>query len=96
MKTWITLTVAASVLALATGCATSRPTAQQAVVCPGCKSVLVRPEGGLEAFSFALAGGEHRCPGCQGALATWLKEGTLQHKCSLCQDAPYSCAAHGW
>jgi hypothetical protein len=90
MKKWITLTVAASALALAVGCATSKPAQQQAVVCPGCKAQLVHPAGGLELFAYTITDGKQRCPGCQGVLTTRLQEGQWQHKCSICQGAPHT------
>ncbi len=91
----IMVSVILSVLALVAGCATTEPD-RQALVCPSCKSVLMRPEGGLEAYSFAVAGGKHQCPSCQGALTTWFQDDKLRHKCSACENTPYSCAAHGW
>src|SRR6516165_3252694 len=32
-----------------------------------------------------------QCPGCQGAIVTLLKEGKLQHKCSICKEKPFNC-----
>jgi|DeeseametaMP2916_FD_contig_81_145011_length_794_multi_2_in_0_out_0_1 hypothetical protein len=38
---------------------------------------------------------QHECPGCQGALTTFLKKGELRHECSVCEEGPYSCQLFG-
>jgi|SRR5581483_2496151 len=34
---------------------------------------------------------EDRCPGCQGAITTFVREGKLQHRCSICREKPFKC-----
>lgn len=34
---------------------------------------------------------EDKCPGCQGALTTFAREGKLKHKCSICAQRPFKC-----
>lgn len=34
---------------------------------------------------------EDKCPGCQGALTTFAREGKLKHKCSICAQLPFKC-----
>ncbi len=34
---------------------------------------------------------EDTCPGCQGAIKTFFKEGKLKHKCSVCKESPFTC-----
>ena len=34
---------------------------------------------------------EDKCPGCQGALTTFAREGKLKHKCSICAQKPFKC-----
>lgn len=81
------------------GCATTRP-AEQALVCPRCKVVTIEPspdefsiEEGLTRSYRASHSTivRHSCPGCQGALTTLFTEGKLQHKCSICDQSPFSC-----
>jgi len=88
-----------AVVAMASGCATSRGT-EQALVCPQCKEVTIerfpRAYSPDEAISYAFwdregTTVEHSCPGCQGALTTLFKEGRLRHKCSICEQTPFSC-----
>jgi len=93
------LLAGASALFLLAGCATERPT-EQALVCPQCKEVTIEhfpkaisPD---EEISYPHANEywtqiEHVCPGCQGALTTLFKEGKWQHKCSICEQSPFSC-----
>ena len=102
MKRIKPIMIGASVLttiALASGCATSR-SAQQARVCPQCKEVTLERLPGIyspdEAVSYAFwdqerTTTEHSCPGCQGALITLFKEGKLRHRCSICEQASFSC-----
>jgi hypothetical protein len=87
------------VAVLASGCATSRST-NQALVCPQCKDVAIerlpRAYSLDEATSYSFwereeTTIEHSCPGCQGALITLFKEGKLRHKCSICEQTPFSC-----
>jgi hypothetical protein len=96
--------VAPIVLALAvgvTGCATNQPK-KQALVCPDCKMVEVavdtsrwEPDAATPTASTTRM--EHSCPGCQGALKTFFKEGKLQHKCSVCAQNAFTCpVSHRW
>lgn len=83
-----------------TGCTTTGDGGrnQQAMVCPKCKTVAVRtvqPSGNAQA---GWTGNlrpttvyEHQCPGCQGAMKTFFREGEWKHKCSVCKDTPYTC-----
>lgn len=34
---------------------------------------------------------EDQCPGCQGAITTFAREGKLRHKCSICSEKPFKC-----
>ena len=34
---------------------------------------------------------EDKCPGCQGVLTTFAREGKLKHKCSICAQRPFKC-----
>ena len=34
---------------------------------------------------------EDNCPGCQGAITTFAREGKLKHKCSICTEKPFKC-----
>lgn len=88
-----------AVALLASGCATT-PALEQALVCPQCKEVTIQqlperydPQDGLSRtyWEFNKTRTEHSCPGCQGSLVTLFKEGKLQHKCSLCEQSPFSC-----
>lgn len=86
-----------AVVALAAGCATSR-NAEQALVCPQCKVVTVtrtvpvfEGDGNLSPREEEVTETQHSCPGCQGALTTFFKEGKLRHKCSICEQTPFSC-----
>ena len=88
------------IVALVSGCATSRST-EQALVCPQCKEVTLtrtisvfEGEGNLPPRQEEVTETKHSCPGCQGALTTFFKEGKLQHKCSICQQAPFSCPVY--
>jgi hypothetical protein len=91
----MTLALVAALLGVA-GCATAR-TATEATVCPECKTVVEqveqistgRPEYDLYETREGL---RHSCPGCQGALITFFKEGKLQHKCSVCSQSPFTCS----
>jgi hypothetical protein len=44
--------------------------------------------GGL---SFPQTSYEDKCPGCQGAITTFAREGKLKHKCSICSQKPFKC-----
>jgi len=98
--------LAAIVIALATGCATTnrKTTTEGAFVCPQCKMVAVKTSHQPGGYYPGLPSGrwqtgpvspattyEHRCPNCQGALSTLIREGKLKHRCSVCQDAPFIC-----
>ena len=70
---------------------------KQALVCPQCRMVAVtvnRPYLGIGRYS-GYPGPTiiHRdtCPGCQGVLETFFREGKWKHKCSICKDSPYTC-----
>ena len=71
-------------VALAAGCATQGPTAQQ-TACPDCKVVLLDPAGelGSRVDSFVSRDHwiEHQCPYCQNALTTLIREGQYKTKC---------------
>jgi hypothetical protein len=41
-------------------------------------------------FGYATAY-EDTCPGCKGALKTFFTEGKWNHKCSVCQQKPFTC-----
>jgi hypothetical protein len=89
------------------GCSSvaSSSDAQQALVCPQCK--MVKTVAWLPAGpSFSRAGvsaygvnglypsatmTKHSCPGCQGTLTTFAREGKWEHKCSICQQHAFSC-----
>lgn len=82
---------------LLTGCATTNPK-EQALVCPQCKVVTITPrvpvfegEGKPLRLRSEETETEHSCPGCQGALTTFFKEGKFQHQCSICEQEPFSC-----
>lgn len=95
MMKWLFSIIAfGAVLALVTGCATSQP-AKQALVCPQCKVVTVdRPPMLHSPDDYQPVREqieEHSCPGCQGAMTTFFKEGKWQHKCSVCAETPFSC-----
>lgn len=84
-------------VALVSGCATSRGT-EQALVCPQCKEVTItrtipvfEGDGNLPPREEEVTETKHSCPGCQGALTTFFKEGKLRHKCSICEQSPFSC-----
>jgi hypothetical protein len=79
---------------------------QEALVCPECKMVAVTtykpgayrlgggPYSGIYRWgrsSYHDQVYEDRCPGCQGIIVTVLKEGMLQHKCSICKEKPFKC-----
>jgi hypothetical protein len=77
---------------------------QEALVCPQCRMVevrtaFVRSHGRYPGFPHRIASGpiyhattyEHRCESCQGLLTTFLREGKFQHKCSICQETPFTC-----
>jgi len=77
----------------AAGCASTRP-AKQVAVCPECKTVVEEISRGSESDYGAWNTREerrHSCPGCQGALITFFKEGKFQHKCSICSQGPFTC-----
>ena len=96
-----------AVTALLQGCSSVASTGgtQQALVCPQCKmveTVAWLPAGpsfsraGVSAYgvnglypSATLT--KHSCPGCQGALTTFTREGKWEHKCSICQQRAFSC-----
>ena len=84
--------VGAWLLALS-GCAsTDGPkNKQQALVCPQCKRVEFRT--GPPHYTDS----KDACPRCQGAMETLLKEGRLEHKCSICKQSPFTCPVlHPW
>jgi hypothetical protein len=83
-----------------TGCATTEGAnkKEKALVCPQCKMVAVQT---VQPAANAQAGWSGRlqpttvyrdqCPGCQGAIETFFREGKWKHKCSVCKDSPYTC-----
>jgi hypothetical protein len=91
MKTLSIAAIAVVSLALLAGCSTHRPM-QHAIVCPDCRTVMEEVSDPSSDYSYATTQiSRHECPGCQGALATFFKEGKLQHKCSVCAQDGYSC-----
>ena len=95
------LLATAGLLALS-GCAGTNDTGgkgKQALVCPQCKMVAVTVErpvfrsggrfGGYGSGATTIY--EDTCPGCQGAIETFFKEGKLKHKCSVCKETPFIC-----
>lgn len=87
--------VVAGLAVFAIDCATTQP-GQQALVCPQCKTVYISDDGSESPSAFGRGPGVHHCPGCQGSMRTWLKEGKFEHKCSICQEQGYVCAGHAW
>ncbi len=81
------------------GCAGTKETGgqrKQALVCPQCKMVAVtvnRPYSGTGRGHYGGTQTVYNdtCPGCQGALTTFFKEGKLKHKCSVCKESPFTC-----
>lgn len=103
---WVVQAILAmTVIALVAGCATTnRRSTEGALVCPQCKMVAVKTSNQPGGYYPGLPSGrwqagpvsptttyEHRCPNCQGALSTLIREGKLKHKCSVCQEAPFTC-----
>ncbi len=90
--------IGTAVVLVAAGCATTKSTSQ-ALVCPQCKvlsvtntiTVFDESESNLSPHDKEIIETSHSCPGCQGALTTFFKEGKLKHKCSICEQAPFSC-----
>jgi len=98
---------ALAVAALLQGCSSiaSNGGTEQALVCPQCK--MVKTVAWLPAGpSFSRAGvsaygvnglypsgtvSKHSCPGCQGTLTTFTREGKWEHKCSICRQRAFSC-----
>jgi hypothetical protein len=82
------------------GCATHNPN-RQALICPDCKVMVVPIDPSiLEADpsgSMSSTTTKHTCPGCQGFVKTFFKEGKLEHKCSVCAQGPFTCPiSHKW
>jgi hypothetical protein len=88
----------------ATGKSSGEP--KTALVCPQCKmveTVTWLPAGpsfsraGVGAYGVADLGypagnrKQHACPGCQGMLTSFAREGKWQHKCSICKQRAFSC-----
>ena len=88
----IALTLLGAVIGtLFVGCSTVSTNAKQGTVCPDCKVMVVKSQRMTEPYGQQIDSEGHRCPGCQGTLTTLLKEGTLQHQCSICASSPYTC-----
>lgn len=96
------LVVAGGSFLAVNGCASTNETAgkgEQALVCPQCKMVAVtvnRPYISGSGPGAYLGGRKQTvdrdtCPGCQGAITTFFKEGKLTHKCSVCKESPFTC-----
>lgn len=99
------LVLVASVLLEGCASITSSGRSQQVLVCPQCK--MVKTVAWLPAGpSFSRAGvsaygvnglypsptiTKHSCPGCQGTLTTFTREGKWEHKCSICAQRPFTC-----
>lgn len=102
MKTMLLIPALAALTGLSQGCATSRPQ-EMALVCPHCKVVIIesmpravsRDLEGIDRDDVFITYPEneirHSCPGCQGSLVTLFKEGKLKHRCTICEQGPYSC-----
>ena len=82
----------AAMIGFATGCASTKTTTQ-ATVCPECKTVIEQVSTGRPEYDLYETREErrHSCPGCQGALVTFYKEGKFQHKCSICSQGAFTC-----
>ena len=85
--------------ALFVGCTSlSSATGKQGTVCPDCKVVVETQRVQIDDFEYYAYGDQevevkrHRCPGCQGAVMTLIKEGTFQHKCTTCEGKPFVCS----
>jgi phage FluMu protein Com len=107
IKTLVTAASLLLAVSLFQGCATSASfgEAKTAVVCPQCKmveTVTYLPAGpsfsraGVSAYGVADLGyptsvHKHTCPGCQGMLTSFAREGKWQHKCSICKQHAFSC-----
>lgn len=99
----LSIALAGAGLLAFSGCASTNETGgkgKQALVCPQCKMVAVtvdRPySGGANRGAYGSYGGKRTvyndtCPGCQGAIQTFFKEGKLKHKCSVCKESPFTC-----
>ncbi|CAN5751022.1 hypothetical protein BH09VER1_BH09VER1_12110 [soil metagenome] len=95
------LALAITTLIAFSGCATNGAVGKnkQALVCPQCKMVAETverhytdaDESGRYGQLYTETVYKDSCPGCQGAIKTFFKEGKLQHKCSVCKDAPFTC-----
>lgn len=98
-------TLALAAVAVVASCAMPREAKKhEALVCPQCRMVevrnaFVRHHGRYPGFPHRTASGaiyrgttyEHRCDGCQGVLTTFVREGKLQHNCSICKETPFTC-----
>lgn len=75
-------------------CATPRaPSSGKTVTaCPDCQ-VVTRLEYVFEGYQIidTVERKRHDCPGCQGQIMTFLKEGKFEHRCSVCGKSPYTC-----
>ena len=78
---------------LLTSCVTYRKPDGDVLACPECRVVTYIVEDPT-----AFASREYvektrlECKGCQGALITYFKEGKYEHRCSFCDDTPYTCS----
>jgi hypothetical protein len=55
------------------------------------------PNTGVGAYGVADVGypntvHKHTCPGCQGTLTSFVREGKWQHKCSICEQHAFTCS----
>ena len=104
--TTLSLLLAIAGLLALSGCASTNETSgkgKHALVCPQCKMVAVTVQappyfgyGGRHGFGPAASSRpittyEDTCPGCQGVLETFFREGKWKHKCSVCKDSPFTC-----
>ena len=98
--TALSIAFAGAGLLVLSGCASTNETGgkgKHALVCPQCKMVAVtvnRPYFGgwrHRGYSGPTTFYRDTCPGCQGAIETFFKEGKLKHKCSICKEAPFTC-----
>lgn len=99
VKLALSIIVGGAVMTLANGCATA-PANGHALVCPQCKEVTItrtvtvfdESEAHFSPQDKEVTETSHSCPGCQGALVTFFKEGKLRHECSICEQTPFSCS----
>ena len=95
------ITLAGAAFLVLTACANTNGTADksgQALVCPECKMVIVTvqrqyyPRGPRFAgYPESVTIHQDKCPACGGATEFLFKDGKLKHRCSICNDSPFTC-----